>query len=44
VIKDGGIAESGTHEQLIKTGGLYSELEQLQHRTEEDDVEKTATS
>src|SRR6185369_10858089 len=29
VIKDGGIAESGTHEQLIKTGGLYSELEQL---------------
>ena len=44
VIKDGGIAEKGTHEELLKAGGLYSELDMLQHRTEEDDFEKTATS
>jgi ABC-type multidrug transport system fused ATPase/permease subunit len=44
VIKDGGIAESGTHDQLLKAGGLYSELELLQHRTEEVDLESTATS
>ena len=30
--------------ELLKTGGLYSELELLQHRSEEDDLEKTATS
>src|SRR5690242_6485662 len=35
VIKDGGIAESGTHEQLIKTGGLYAELHKLQFKGEE---------
>ena len=44
VINDGGIVETGTHEQLLKTGGLYSELELLQHPSEEDDLEKTATS
>ena len=27
VIKDGGIAERGTHDELLKAGGLYSELE-----------------
>jgi ATP-binding cassette, subfamily B, bacterial len=43
VIKDGGIAETGTHDELLKAGGLYSELELLQHRAEEDDLEKTAT-
>ena len=26
VIKDGDIAEQGTHEQLLEKGGLYSEL------------------
>ncbi|KAF2876621.1 P-loop containing nucleoside triphosphate hydrolase protein [Massariosphaeria phaeospora] len=26
VLKEGGVAESGTHEQLIDRGGLYSEL------------------
>lgn len=41
VIKDGGIAESGTHDELLKTGGLYSELELLQHRAEMDDIETT---
>ncbi len=44
VIRDGAIAEKGTHEELLKAGGLYSELDILQHRTEEDDFEKTATS
>ena len=44
VIKDGGIAEKGTHEELLKAGGLYSELDILQHRTEEDDFEKTSKS
>jgi ATP-binding cassette subfamily B protein len=44
VIKDGGIAESGTHHELLKIGGLYSELDMLQHRAEEDGLEKTATS
>jgi ATP-binding cassette subfamily B protein len=44
VIKDGGIAESGTHDQLVKTGGPYSELDLLQHRTEEEDMERTASS
>ena len=43
VIKDGGIAEHGTHDELLKTGGLYSELELLQHRTEEDDLERTTS-
>jgi ABC-type multidrug transport system fused ATPase/permease subunit len=44
VIKDGGIAESGTHDQLVKTGGPYSELDLLQRRTEEEDMERTASS
>jgi ATP-binding cassette subfamily B (MDR/TAP) protein 7 len=26
VLKDGSVAESGTHEQLINRAGLYSEL------------------
>ena len=34
VIKDGGIVERGTHDELLKTGGLYSELDLLQHRAE----------
>jgi ATP-binding cassette subfamily B protein len=46
VIKDGGIAESGTHDELLKIGGLYSELDMLQqHRAEEENgLEKTATN
>jgi len=44
VIKDGRIAESGTHDELLKTGGLYSELDLLQHRAEEDDLERAASS
>jgi subfamily B ATP-binding cassette protein MsbA len=30
VLKDGAIAESGTHEDLLKHGGLYAELHQIQ--------------
>ena len=41
VIKDGGIVEKGTHDELLKAGGLYSDLEELQHRAEEDDLERT---
>jgi ATP-binding cassette, subfamily B, bacterial len=43
VIKDGGIAERGTHDELLKAGGLYSDLELLQHRVEEGDLAKTPT-
>jgi subfamily B ATP-binding cassette protein MsbA len=43
VIKDGVISEKGTHEELLKAGGLYSDLEMLQHRAGEDDLEKTST-
>jgi ATP-binding cassette subfamily B protein len=32
VIADGGIAESGKHSDLLKAGGLYSELSNLQHK------------
>jgi subfamily B ATP-binding cassette protein MsbA len=45
VIKEGSIIESGTHDELLKAGGLYSEFDLIQHRAEdEDDVEKTVTS
>ena len=30
VLKDGQIVESGKHEELLKSGGLYSELYELQ--------------
>ena len=43
VIQDGGIAERGTHDELLKVGGLYSDLELLQHTVEEGDLEKTST-
>ncbi len=32
VVKDGTIVESGKHEQLLKSGGLYFELHELQFR------------
>jgi len=35
VVKDGAIVESGNHEALMQTGGLYSELHELQFKTEE---------
>ncbi len=30
VLKDGEIAESGTHDELVEAGGLYAELFKLQ--------------
>jgi ATP-binding cassette subfamily B protein len=35
VVKDGTITESGTHEDLIKQGGLYAELHQIQFQANE---------
>jgi ABC-type multidrug transport system fused ATPase/permease subunit len=34
VVKDGEIVEKGKHEQLMKRGGLYSELHDLQFNDE----------
>jgi ABC-type multidrug transport system fused ATPase/permease subunit len=38
VVKDGTIIESGTHEELSKSGGLYSELYELQCQAVADHV------
>jgi len=35
VVQDGAIVESGTHDELLKSEGLYSELYELQFQTEE---------
>ena len=43
VVKDGTIVESGKHEELVRAGGLYSELYELQFRPEED-AERQAVS
>ena len=43
VVKDGAIAEHGSHEELMKAGGLYAELHRLQFETEET-RENTAVS
>ena len=32
VVKDGEIIESGKHEELVASGGLYAELHELQSR------------
>ena len=36
VVKDGAIVESGKHEQLLKHGGLYAELHELQFNVVEE--------
>lgn len=42
VLKDGGVAEQGTHERLVDSGGIYGELWSAQEMAfvEEGDVEK----
>ena len=43
VIDEGRIVEQGTHEELLRNGGLYSRLYELQFREEEEDSrEETA--
>ncbi|HKS97187.1 MAG TPA: ABC transporter ATP-binding protein [Terriglobia bacterium] len=37
VVKDGMIAERGTHEELLKAGGLYAELYEIQFRKETEE-------
>lgn len=37
VLREGGVAESGTHQQLIDRGGLYSELWSAQETMFVDD-------
>jgi subfamily B ATP-binding cassette protein MsbA len=36
VVKDGEIVEHGRHDELLRTGGLYSQLHELQFRAEEN--------
>lgn len=38
VVKDGTIVEHGKHDQLVASGGLYAELNELQFRDENVDV------
>ncbi len=38
VVKDGAIAESGKHEDLLKAGGLYAELHQIQFQALNEEV------
>jgi subfamily B ATP-binding cassette protein MsbA len=44
VVNDGTVVESGKHEELLKTGGLYSELHKIQFRTEEDPEQAVSLS
>ena len=38
VVKDGSIAESGKHEDLLKSGGLYAQLYQIQFQAPTDEI------
>jgi subfamily B ATP-binding cassette protein MsbA len=44
VVDDGRIKEQGTHDQLCKSGGLYSELYEIQFRQKEDMLPDAVTS
>ena len=39
VVADGRITESGTHEELLARGGLYSHLYDIQFRKQEQHLE-----
>jgi ATP-binding cassette, subfamily B, bacterial len=41
VVKDGAIVERGKHDELVKSGGLYSELCELQFQNDEGKQAKT---
>ncbi|MBI4497585.1 MAG: ABC transporter ATP-binding protein [Chloroflexi bacterium] len=43
VLKDGQIAESGTHEALLQQGGLYREIYDLQLRDQEEASERVGS-
>ena len=38
VVKDGTVREQGTHEELMKLGGIYAQLHDLQFQQTEEDV------
>ena len=38
VVKDGAIVERGTHDELVKAGGLYGELAALQFNVPEEEA------
>ncbi len=40
VVNEGAVVESGTHEQLMKKGGLYAELHELQFKQDEGEPVK----
>jgi subfamily B ATP-binding cassette protein MsbA len=42
VVKDGSIVESGRHEELIKAGGVYGELYELQFLKDDESVKQPA--
>jgi ATP-binding cassette subfamily B protein len=42
VVKNGAIVESGRHEELLRSGGLYSEFYELQFRGEEEEEVRTS--
>ena len=43
VIQDGAVIESGTHEALLASGGLYSDLYKIQFSIEEDSEKQTVS-
>ena len=40
VVKDGAIVERGKHDELVKAGGLYAELCELQFQSDEGEQAK----
>ncbi len=44
VVRDGTIAESGTHESLLESGGLYAELHKIQFQQAAEEVAQRAVN